>query len=469
MTDVVTRFAPSPTGFLHIGGARTALFNWLFARHHGGRYLLRVEDTDRKRSTPEAVAAIFDGLAWLGLDHDDDPLFQHEHGDRHKAVVQALVDSDRAYRCYCSPEELAAMREERMAAGEKTRYDRRWRHKGPDDWPADAPYTIRFKAPSDGETAVTDAVQGEVRFGNDEFDDIVIARSDGTPTYNLAVVADDHHMGVSHVIRGADHLTNAFQQTFIYQALDWPAPVFAHVPLIHGADGAKLSKRHGALGVGEYRDMGYLPEAMRNYLLRLGWSHGDDEIFSTEQAIEWFGLDAIGRSPARFDFDKLGSVNGHYIREADDERLVALVADHYRSETGSGPQEAALARLKQGMEGLKARAKTVAELTENASLYLNQRPLERTAKAGKLLAGDAPALLGRFATALAGVTSWDHDSLEAAARGFAEAGDIKLGAVAQPLRAALTGSHASPGIFEVMAVLGREETLARIKDVAVPG
>lgn len=466
MAHVVTRFAPSPTGFLHIGGARTALFNWLFARHHGGRYLLRVEDTDRKRSTPEAVTAIFDGLAWLGLDHDDDPYFQHEHGDRHRNVVQELLDNDKAYRCYCTPEDLAAMREQRMADGEKTRYDRRWRDKGPSDWLTDEPYAIRFKAPTDGETILADAVQGDVRFANNEFDDIIIARSDGTPTYNLAVVVDDHDMSVSHLIRGVDHLTNAFQQNFIYQALDWNVPVFAHVPLIHGPDGAKLSKRHGALGIGEYRDMGYLPDAMRNYLLRLGWSHGDDEIISTRQAIEWFGLETIGRSPARFDFDKLGSVNSHYIREGDDEELGALVAACHQATTGAAPSETASSRLVQGMDGLKSRAKTVIELTESASLYLNERPVARNPKADKLLAGEAPALLGRFAATLDAVTSWDRESLEAAARAFAEAGDLKLGAIAQPLRAALTGSHASPGIFEVMAILGRDETLGRISDVA---
>jgi glutamyl-tRNA synthetase len=466
MADVVTRFAPSPTGYLHIGGARTALFNWLFARHHCGRYLLRVEDTDRKRSTPEAVDAIFDGLAWLGLDHDDDPYFQHEHGERHRAVFEELLDKGLAYRCYCTPEELVAMREKRMADGEKTRYDRRWRDKGPDDWPTDEPYAIRFKAPTEGETIINDGVQGDVRFANNEFDDIIIARSDGTPTYNLAVVVDDHDMGVSHVIRGVDHLTNAFQQNFIYRALEWNVPIFAHVPLIHGPDGAKLSKRHGALGVGEYRDMGYLPDAMRNYLLRLGWSHGDDEVISTRQAIEWFGLETIGRSPARFDFDKLGSVNGHYIREGDDEELSALVAACHQTTTGAGPSETTLSRLVQGMGGLKSRAKTVIELTENAALYLNDRPLTRSPKADKLLTGEAPALLGRFAATLDTVTPWDQESLEAAARAFAEAGGLKLGAIAQPLRAALTGSHASPGIFEVMAILGRDETLGRISDVA---
>ena len=465
MADVVTRFAPSPTGLLHIGGARTALFNWLFARHHGGRYLLRIEDTDAKRSTPEAKAAILDGLAWLGLDHDGEVVYQSGRRAWHKEVVAALFDRDMAYRCYCTPEELAVMREERMARGQKTRYDRRWRDKGPEEWPTDTPYVIRIKRPEHGETVIEDRVLGAVRFANEELDDIVIARSDGTPTYNLAVVADDHDMGVSHVIRGGDHLTNAFQQTFMYEALDWEVPAFAHIPLIHGPDGAKLSKRHGALGVGEYRAMGYLPEALRNYLLRLGWSHGDHEIISTEQAIGWFDLDAVGRSAARFDFERLDSLNGHYIREAADERLAALVTEGHGKAVGAG----VFGRLARGMPGLKARAKTIVELTDNAAFYLNQRPLARTPKADTLLAGDAPSLLGRFAARLEDQDAWDAQGLEDAARAFIEAEDIKLGALAQPLRAALTGSHASPGIFEVMAVLGRAETLGRIADAAGPG
>ena len=460
MSQVVTRFAPSPTGFLHIGGARTALFNWLYARHHGGEFRLRIEDTDAKRSTPEAVAAIFDGLDWLGLDHDGEALYQSARRERHREIVEELLNKDLAYRCYCSPEELSRMREARMAAGEKTRYDRRWRdsHAAP---PAGVEPVIRFKAPVDGgETVIDDRVQGAVRFGNDEFDDIVIARSDGTPTYNLAVVVDDHDMAVSHVIRGVDHLTNAFQQTFIYQALGWPVPEFAHVPLIHGADGAKMSKRHGALGAGEYRKMGFLPEAMRNYLLRLGWSHGDDEIISTEQAIEWFGLDAIGRSPARFDMDRLTTLNGHYLRQCDDGRLVELVA----AMQGPAPSDAAGARLARGMSGLKERAKTLVELADSAAFYVAERPLEISPKAARLLEGDAPALLGRLRAALAALESWEVGALDQAARDFAESEGVKLGAVAQPLRAALTGSHASPGIFDVMAVLGRDETLARMAD-----
>ena len=462
MADVVTRFAPSPTGFLHIGGARTALFNWLFARHHGGRYRLRIEDTDRKRSTPEAVAAIFDGLAWLGLDHDGEVVYQSTRRERHKEIVAELLDRDMAYRCYCTPGELAAMREERMKQGEKTRYDRRWRDKGAQDWPADEPYAIRVKRPLDGESVIEDRVQGVVRFANEELDDIVIARGDGTPTYNLAVVADDHDMGVSHVIRGVDHLTNAFQQTFIFEALGWGVPIFAHIPLIHGSDGAKLSKRHGALGVGEYRAMGYLPEALLNTLLRLGWSHGDDEIISSEQAVAWFDLDAVGRSAARFDFERLDSLNGHYIRETADDRLAALVAERHGKALGDAARE----RLARGMPGLKSRAKTIVELAENAAFYLSERPLARTAKADTLLAGDAPALLGRFAATLDARDAWDAARLEDAARAFIEAEGIKLGALAQPLRAALTGSHASPGIFEVMAVLGRDETLGRIADAA---
>ncbi|MFP6730921.1 MAG: glutamate--tRNA ligase [Alphaproteobacteria bacterium] len=459
MTEVVTRFAPSPTGFLHIGGARTALFNWLFARHHGGRFLLRIEDTDRKRSTDEAVAAIFDGLEWLGLEHDGEALYQSSRRERHKEVVAELLDRGLAYRCYCSPEELTEMREARMAAGEKTRYDRRWRDSTATP-PAGVEPSIRFKAPLDGETVIDDTVQGAVRFGNEEFDDIVIARSDGTPTYNLAVVVDDHDMAVNHVIRGVDHMTNAFQQNFIYQALGWPVPVFAHVPLIHGPDGAKMSKRHGALGAAEYRKMGFLPEAMRNYLLRLGWSHGDDEIISTEQAIEWFGLDAIGRSAARFDMDRLTTLNGHYLRHAPDGRLVDLVAATF----DRVPGDAAKARLARGMAGLKERAKTIVELADSAAFYVDERPLEISPKAAKLLSGDGLALLGRLRAALVAVETWESEALDQAARDFADTEGVKLGAIAQPLRAALTGSHASPGIFDVMAVLGREEALARMAD-----
>lgn len=461
MSQIVTRFAPSPTGFLHIGGARTALFNWLYARHHGGKFLLRIEDTDIKRSTPEAIAAIFEGLDWLGLDYDDEPLYQSARQVRHKEIVTALVEAGLAYRCYCSPQELAVMREARKAAREKTMYDRCWRDSKSAP-PTGVEPVIRFKAPMDGgETIIDDDVQGSVRFNHDEFDDIVIARSDGTPTYNLAVVVDDHDMGVSHVIRGVDHMTNAFVQKFIYQALDWAVPQFAHIPLIHGADGAKMSKRHGALGVGEYEKMGFLPEAMRNYLLRLGWSHGDEEIISTAQAVDWFALDAVGRSPARFDMERLTTLNGHYIRHAEDGYLVDLVV----ARRDPPPGDAAKARLLQGIPKLKERAKTIVELADSASFYMAERPLQLSPKAAKLLKGDAPALLERLAARMMEIETWDVDRLDQAARDFAEAEGVKLGAVAQPLRAALTGSHASPGIFDVMAVLGRDETLARIADV----
>ena len=463
MTDVVTRFAPSPTGFLHIGGARTALFNWLYARHHGGRFRLRIEDTDRARSTEQAIDAIFDGLTWLGLDWDDDVVYQSQRVQRHVAIAQQLLAEGKAYHCYCTPDELAVMREERMAAGEKTRYDRRWRDPAPDmTIPADVPPVVRFKAPMDGATVLDDRIQGSVRFENDQFDDIVILRGDGTPTYTLAVVVDDHDMGVTHVIRGADHLTNAFQHRFIFEALGWDVPVFGHVPLIHGADGAKLSKRHGALGVAAYRDMGYLAEAMRNYLLRLGWSHGDDEMVSTAQAIEWFDLDTIGRSAARFDLDKLNNVNGHYLRQADDARLVDLVAEH----RGQTLDDDVKARLQRGMPGLKNRAKTLVELADNASFYLSERPIEMTPKAAALLNRDAASILSRVAAHLADNGDWSTEALETAVRDFAEREGIKLGAIAQPLRAALTGATVSPPVFEVMAALGRAETLARIEDAA---
>ena len=465
MTEIITRFAPSPTGFLHIGGARTALFNWLYARHHGGRFRLRIEDTDRKRSTTEAIGAILDGLAWLGLDWDGEVVYQSTRATPHAEAARRLLAEDKAYRCYCTPEELAEMRESRMAAGLKTRYDRRWRDRDASEAPPGVRPVIRFKAPLEGETIINDLVQGEVRFDNSEFDDIVLLRSDGTPTYTLAVVVDDHDMGVTTVIRGVDHLTNAFQHTFIFEALGWDAPAFAHVPLIHGPDGARLSKRHGALGVGAYREQGYLPEAMRNYLLRLGWSHGDDEIISTEQALEWFDIDAVGRSPARFDFDKLDSLNGHYLRRADDRRLAGLVAEHYAATHGRQPDEHALGRLEKGMQGLKQRSKTITELTDNAHFYISERPLALAPEAAKLVAGEGAARLARLAPAVAAVEGWDEETLERAARAFAAREGVKLGDVAQPLRAALTGSRASPGIFEVMVVLGRAETLARIGDV----
>lgn len=459
---VVTRFAPSPTGFLHIGGARTALFNWLYARHHGGKYLLRIEDTDRARSTQDAIEAILDGLNWLGLMPDGDVVFQSKNADRHAAVAKKLLAEGKAYHCYCSQEELAAMREKAKAEGRPMRYDGTWRDRDPSEAPAGIDPVVRLKMPQTGETTIADQVQGEVTIGNAQLDDMILLRSDGSPTYMLSVVVDDHDMGVTHVIRGDDHLTNAFRQYQLFVACGWDVPTFAHIPLIHGPDGAKLSKRHGALGVDAYRDMGYLPEAINNYLLRLGWAHGDEEIISQEQAVEWFDLPAVGKSAARFDFAKLENLNGHYIRQADDARLAALAAKEIGNVDDSG-----LALLTAGMPGLKERAKTVAQLAESATFYLNRPtfPLE-IPKAAKLLSGDAPKLLADAADFLESYEDWAEESLQDALRNWAEGRELGLGKIAQPLRAALTGSNISPSIFEIMVVLGKDESLARIRAAA---
>ena len=462
---VTVRFAPSPTGFLHIGSARTALFNWLYARHHGGTFRLRIEDTDRQRSTPEAVAAIIDGLSWLGLDWDGEVVHQFARAARHAEAARQLLASGRAYYCYCTPAELEAMRERARAEKRSVRYDGTWRDRDPAEAPADVPPVIRLRAPQDGATTIRDFVQGEVTVANAELDDLILLRADGTPTYNLSVVVDDHDMAISHVIRGDDHLNNAFRQTQIYRALDWPVPEFAHVPLIHGQDGAKLSKRHGAIGVEQYRDLGYLPEALRNYLMRLGWSHGDDEIIATEDAIRWFDIAQVGRAAARVDQAKLDSVNGHYIRAAADARLVALVAERLEREVGRPLSAGDRDRLLRAMPGLKPRAKTIVDLAERARFYVASRPLRPAADAAKALSTEARARLGALAADLTSV-EWRAHSLEERLRAFAEASGVKLGAVAQPLRAALTGSLASPGLFEVMEVLGREEALGRIEDVA---
>ena len=461
---VVTRFAPSPTGFLHIGGARTALFNWLFARHHGGTFRLRIEDTDRKRSSEEAVAAILEGLTWLGLDWDGEAVHQFARAGRHAEMANKLLAEGKAYHCYCTPEELAGMREAARAEGRAMLYDGRWRDRDPAEAPPGVPPVIRLKVPREGETVIEDLVQGPVTVANAQLDDMVLLRANSTPTYMLSVVVDDHDMEISHVIRGDDHLTNAFRQTQLFKALGWTPPAFAHIPLIHGPDGAKLSKRHGALGVEAYREMGYLPEALRNYLLRLGWAHGDEEIIPGEKAIEWFGLDAVGKSPARFDFDKLNNLNGHYIREAGNARLVELLSPRLEAALGRAIGETGRERLRLACESLKPRAKTLAELAENAAFYLAERPLELTPKAAKLLSPEARQLLARLGPALAALPDWSEPLLDEAVRAFAEAEGAKLGQIAQPLRAALTGSHASPGIFEVMAILGREESLARIGD-----
>jgi glutamyl-tRNA synthetase len=461
---VVTRFAPSPTGFLHIGGARTALFNWLFARHHSGIFHLRIEDTDRVRSTEAAIEAIIDGMKWLELDWDGEIVFQFARAPRHAAVVEELLAAGKAYPCYCSVEELEEMRKAAMAAGKPMKYDGRWRDRDPKDAPAGVKPVIRLKAPQSGETVVEDGVQGEVRVANEQLDDMVLLRSDGTPTYMLSVVVDDHDMGITHVIRGDDHLTNTFRQRQIYDAMGWAAPHFSHIPLIHGPDGAKLSKRHGALGVDAYREMGYLPDALRNYLLRLGWAHGDDEIISTAQAIDWFDLQGIGRSPSRFDFAKLDNLNGHYLRQAADAELASEVAQRL----GKFDDAAARALLARAMPGLKTRAKNLKELAENAAFYVQQRPLAPTDKARAMLSTpEAKALLPRLHAAFGAEGEWLAPKLEERARAFAEAEGIKLGAVAQPLRAALTGSTQSPPIFEVMELLGKAESLGRIGDTMV--
>lgn len=461
---VVTRFAPSPTGFLHIGGARTALFNYLFARHHGGTYRLRIEDTDKQRSTKEAIDAILDGLGWLDLKGEGDIVFQSENAPRHAEVAHRLLAEGKAYRCYCSPEELTAMREKARAEGKPMRYDGTWRDRDPSEAPAGVDPVIRVKMPQEGETTINDLVQGPVTVAHDQLDDFILLRADGTPTYMLSVVVDDHDMEITHVIRGDDHLTNAFRQYHLYKACGWDAPEFAHIPLIHGPDGAKLSKRHGALGVDAYRDeLGYLPEALCNYLLRLGWGHGDDEIIDRAQAVEWFDLDAVGRSASRFDFAKLENLNGHYLREADNGRLTGLVIAWLAKDLPALDKDTALTRISAGMNGLKLRAKTIKELAESARFYVERPafPLDNP-KAAKLLEGDGRTHLVQAAERLSNSPDWGEAGLEAAIRELSETTGLGLGKFAQPLRAALTGSNSSPGLFEVMAVLGREESLARI-------
>jgi glutamyl-tRNA synthetase len=469
---VVTRFAPSPTGFLHIGGARTALFNWLYARGRGGKMLLRIEDTDRERSTDAAIEAILDGLTWLGITWDGEAVHQFARAARHREVAEQLLAQGKAYRCYASPDELAVMREAARAAGRARLYDGRWRDRDPSEAPQGVKPVIRLKAPLTGETVVEDQVQGRVVWQNSDLDDLVLLRSDGNPTYMLAVVVDDHDMGVSHIIRGDDHLTNAARQKQIYDALGWPVPVMAHIPLIHGPDGSKLSKRHGALGIDAYRALGYLPEALRNYLVRLGWSHGDQEIFSTQKMIDLFDLPQIGRSAARFDFVKLESLNGHYMRHADD---AALLAEFERAlpyipngaELSAKLDDALRAKLLKAMPGLKERAKTLVELLEQSRFIWADRPLPMEDKAQALLTADARALLQGLLTHFEAIADWSAQSTEAAVRAYAESADVKLGSVAQPLRAALTGRVTSPGIFEVLAVLGQAESLARIREQAL--
>src|SRR3954447_14752711 len=472
MTDpVVTRFAPSPTGFLHIGGARTALFNWLYAKKMGGKMLLRIEDTDRERSTEPAIAAILDGLKWLELDWDGDVVYQFTRAARHREATEQLLAAGKAYRCYASPEELKAMRESARAEGRTRLYNGLWRDRDPSEAPADLKPTSRLRAPQTGETVIDDQVQGRVVWQNESLDDLVLLRGDGNPTYMLAVVVDDHDMGVTHVIRGDDHLINAARQKQIYDALGWAVPSMSHIPLIHGPDGSKLSKRHGALGVEAYRAMGYVPAALRNYLIRLGWGHGDQEIFSTEEMIKAFDLPAIGRSAARFDFAKLENLNGHYIRHTDDATLVRQFEDVLNYVPNGAALKAKLndatrAQLTQAMPDLKQRAKTLLELIDGANFIFADRPLEIEPKAAALLTPETRELIGKLRSVLEPVSPWSAETTEAAMRAFADASHLKLGAVAQPLRVALTGRTTSPGIFNVLAVLGREESLARLADQA---
>ena len=461
---VVTRFAPSPTGFLHIGGARTALFNWLYARGHEGRFLLRVEDTDRARSTPEATRAILDGLAWLELAWDGEPVFQSSRSDRHREIADTLLRTGHAYRCYCTPEELAAMREQATAEKRAMWYDGRWRDRDPAEAPAGIAPTVRIRTPVTGDTVIADSVQGTVTVANQEIDDFVILRADGTPTYMLSVVVDDHDMEVTHVIRGDDHFTNAFRQCQIYDLLGWARPTFAHIPLIHGPDGKKLSKRHGALGIDHYREAGYLPAALRNYLLRLGWARGDEEVIRTEDAIRWFDLDGVGQSAARFDLKRLDYLNSVYLRDIADADLAAALSARLAAE-GLPADPEHIGRLTRGMPDLKARARTLNELATVARFYVLPRPLALDSKAARLLDPAARALLRDVSEVLAATDDWSSVGLETGVREYASRTDTKLGKVAQPLRAALTGATTSPPIFSVMDVLGRTETLGRIGDI----
>ncbi|MBL4639971.1 MAG: glutamate--tRNA ligase [Kordiimonadaceae bacterium] len=464
MPEIVTRFAPSPTGFLHIGGARTALYNWLLARRHGGKFLLRIEDTDKKRSTTEAIDAISAGLKWLGLDWDGDAISQASRADRHREVAETMLTNGNAYKCFASPEELTALRSEARAAGKQFLGDI-WREKQ-DKAPEGKPYSIRIKMPRAGSETISDRVQGDVTVQNAELDDMILLRSDGSPTYMLAVVVDDNDMGVNHIVRGDDHLNNAFRQLQIYRAMGWDLPVYAHIPLIHGADGKKLSKRHGALGVEAYEEMGFLPAAMRNYLLRLGWSHGDDEIISTEQATEWFTLENIGRGPSRFDFDKVDSLNAHYLKALSGADLLPYARidlENNLKRTLTSEEEG---RLIKALPSLAERAKRLPDLLEGASLFCNTRPLDLTEKAANQLSGDNKSLMGDVANELEAVPVWKHEEIKAAIMSFATARDLKPGKVMQPVRAAVTGGKQSGDLADTLEILGQEETVARLRDQA---
>lgn len=465
MPKIITRFAPSPTGFLHIGGARTALFNWLFAKHHGGKFLLRIEDTDRKRSTDGAVKAILAGMKWLGLNWDGEAYSQYERRERHTQVAMQMLADGQAYRCYCTAEELLIMRNKARADGKTRLYDGVWRDRDPSESPAGIEPVIRLRAPLDGQTTIQDSIQGRVTVSNATLDDMILLRADGTPTYMLAVVVDDHDMEISHVVRGDDHLTNTFRQIQIYNAMNWELPVFAHMPLLHGADGAKLSKRHGALGVEAYREMGFLPEAVNNYLLRLGWAHGDNEIINQKQAIEWFDLSGVGKSSSRFDMDKLNNLNSHYINQCDNAHLVELVLPKVSQLIDGGIAPEAKTRLINGMSGLKERVKNIIELADNAQIYCITRPVIIEGKAAAALDDLGLKMIEAAIQELSILELWSNKKLNQIIHKIAEKNDIGLGKIAQPLRSALSGSLPSPGIFEVMQVLGKEETLERLKDV----
>jgi len=462
MTQVVTRFAPSPTGFLHIGGARTALFNWLYARGRGGKFLLRIEDTDRARSTPEATQAILDGMAWLGLDHDGEVVSQFENAPRHAEVAHELLATGKAYKCFSTQDEIAAFREAAKAEGKSTLFRSPWRERT--DHP-DAPYAIRIKAAKDGQTVIRDAVQGDVTVQNSQLDDMILLRSDGTPVYMLAVVVDDHDMGVTHVIRGDDHLNNAARQQMVYDAMGWDVPVWAHIPLIHGADGKKLSKRHGALGAQEYQVMGYPAAGMRNYLARLGWSHGDDEFFTDTQALEWFDLGGIGKAPARFDTKKLEHLSGQHIAAADDAALQQEILAYLAANGAPAPSPAQEAGLIAAMPHVKERAKTFPELLEKAHFALTARPITPDEKSAKALDTVSRGILEQLTPHLQ-TGNWSRDALETVLNDFAAAQGTKLGKLAGPLRAALAGRAVTPSVFDMMLVLGRDETLARLNDAA---
>lgn len=458
---VITRFPPSPTGFMHIGNARTALFNWLYAKHTGGKMVFRIEDTDRERHSEAAVEAIVSGMKWLGLDWEGDIVSQFARMPRHAEVAQELLNQGKAYYCYCSPEELEAMREKAKAEGKPTFYDRRWRDSSATP-PEGVKPVIRIKAPLEGESVVHDHVQGEVHVNNEQLDDFIILRSDGVPTYMLAVVVDDHDMGVTHVIRGDDHLNNTFRQNIILDAMGWKKPEYAHVPMILSEDGSKMSKRKGAASVEEYRDMGYLPEALCNYLLKLGWGHGDDEIISREQAIEWFDLDGIVKSAARWSFEKLNHLNAHYIKQADNDRLMRLIEPFFTipvTETGR-------VRVAAAMDELKNRATTLVQLADEASLFVKSIPLDMNEAAVKLLDSDGKSTLAAMVEKLESLpeSGFTPEAIEESCRAYAkEHAGGKLGKVMMPLRAALTGRDKSPSLFHAMAILGKEETLARVR------